>query len=32
MKKTNDTEWKVNRMFKARLFEMIFSRREELLQ
>lgn len=32
MKKTNNTEWKVNRMFKARLFEMIFSRREELLQ
>lgn len=32
MKNTNDTELKVNHMFKARLFEMVFSRREELLQ
>ncbi len=32
MKNTNDTELKVNHMFKARLFEMVFSQREELLQ
>lgn len=32
MKNTNDTELKVNHMFKARLFEIVFSRREELLQ